>query len=69
MRTYAQNKGCYNGGGKSNYDGSLGDCGTDIRIGVDDFEHRIIVAGGGGGTDNIESGTSDDGAGGAGGYP
>ena len=56
--------GGYNGGA----DGGASKCssgggGTDLRVGVDDFWHRIIVAGGGGGIDTSQ------GSGGSGGYP
>jgi hypothetical protein len=67
-------KGGFNGGarGGSYSSGcSSGGGATDIRIAVDDYFHRIIVSGGGGGTDSAyyESSFSNDGAGGAGGYP
>ena len=59
--------GGYNGGGansgRSNYISATGGGATDLRVGVDDVYHRILVAGGGGGTDN------DEGNGGCGGYP
>ncbi|MCC0671533.1 hypothetical protein IC216_06010 [Clostridioides sp. ES-S-0145-01] len=46
------NKLSYNGGGKgtTNFNVQSNGCGaTDIRIGVDDLNHRVIVAGGAGG--------------------
>ena len=66
-------KGGYNGGGDAtgHAGGSSGGGGaTDIRALVDDLWHRILVAGGGGGTDDSPyNGDTDDGSGGAGGYP
>ena len=68
MKTLSQ--GGYNGGGAGHGSGGSGGGATDIRVEADDIRHRIIVAGGGGGTDNyVFTGSSDDGAGGAGGYP
>ena len=67
--------GGFNGGGNSmisaNFEvGSSGGGATDLRAEYDDLYHRIIVAGGGGGADNYYfTDLSDDGAGGAGGYP
>ena len=59
--------GGYNGGGdggnSSRSKSASGGGATDIRVEIDDFWHRIIVAGGGGGSDMGE------GSGGSGGYP
>ena len=56
--------GGYNGGGNGRVStASSGGGGTDLRVGVDDFWHRIIVAGEGGGKDYGQ------GVGGCGGYP
>ena len=63
-------KGGYNGGGDAGSSASSGGGATDIRVGSDDIFHRIIVAGGGGGSDDYHfDGLTNDGAGGAGGYP
>ena len=62
--------GC-NGGGdgssSSEYYGYGGGGASDVRIGVNDYDHRILVAGGGGGADNDERWEGDDGSGGYGG--
>ena len=62
--------GC-NGGGdgssSSEYYGYGGGGASDVRIGVNDYDHRILVAGGGGGADNDEWWAGDDGSGGYGG--
>ena len=58
--------GGFNGGGSasgSKTKAASGGGATDLRVGKDNFWHRIIVAGGGGGADTSE------GVGGAGGYP
>ena len=56
--------GGYNGGGNGGAGNSgSGGGGTDLRVEVNDFWHRIIVAGGGGGRDSSQ------GTGGCGGYP
>jgi hypothetical protein len=61
--------GGYNGGGNGgsgflpmiDLAGSAGGGASDVRQGVDDLNHRVVVAGGGGGASTVE--------GGAGGYP
>jgi hypothetical protein len=68
-------KGGFNGGAHGgNLDNgcSSGGGATDLRVGVDDYFHRIIVSGGGGGTDDLLHDSSsffNEGDGGSGGYP
>lgn len=70
----ANPRGGYNGGGRgmrhsAEKMGGGGGGSTDLRIGIDDVWHRVMVAAGGGGADNSEGslGQEDDGSGGCGG--
>lgn len=64
------NGGGFNGGGNGGSGGYGGGGASDVRLRINDLNHRIVVAGGGGGADNATSegaGGGDDGSGGDGG--